>query len=126
MTAPQVILGNPLTAFENGVQLDLRAKLAIEFLKAPGMQFNGTLPAGLAKYALDIADELITQADARGWVIPVPDDDSLNAALRTHLRKNVRAQIYQQLQGQKIQQEEMPQVQTAPAGLHAVPPSKLS
>lgn len=104
------IFGNVLTQFDNGVQLDLRVKLAIEFLKAPSCQHGNTADATVT-YALALADSLVRQGQELNFIKPLPEDDQLSAPLRRHIRRNLRAQIYQQVAGQEIQREEMPHVQ---------------
>jgi len=98
-----------LQQFQNGVQLDLRVKLAIEFLKSPGAVWESPARAP-AHFALELADELITQAQARGWLKPLPEDNELNTPLRRHLERHVRAQVFSQVAGQRIGQEESPSV----------------
>jgi len=101
-------LGSVLSNFENGGQLDLRLRLAVDFIKAaPGLfTEHGIGPAR----ALDMASELLAEAERRGLLLPLPDDNGLNAPLRKHLERNVRAQIYQQAAAQRIAQEESPKV----------------
>lgn len=113
----ETYFGNVLTAFENGVQLDLRVKLAVDFLKAPHL-IDACAPADQAAHALQLADELLSQAQAAGWVKDLPDTDGLPAAARRHFTRMARAQVLQQLAGQKIGQEEMDsQIQRAPGTL---------
>ena len=47
--------GDVLQSFQNGVQLDLRVKLAIEFLKSPAFSGDGASPEGAATRALTLA-----------------------------------------------------------------------
>lgn len=109
MTAPHetLYLGDLGSSFQNGVQFDLRVKLAVEFLKAPGLTL-GADAAGAARFALSLADQLMSQADERGWLKPLPDDDSLNRQTRQHIKRSVRAQVYQQNVAQTIAAEEAP------------------
>ena len=101
--------GSPMTQFENGCQMGLRCKLAVEFLKAPGFRFE--FPAvECAKYALDLADEIITQSEAAGYLIPLPDDNGLSAPMRRHIERATRANAYQQVAQQRIAAEEQPQI----------------
>ena len=102
--------GNVLQSFENGVQLDLRVKLAVDFLKAPNMVTGSSAPVA-AGFALDLATELLAEAERRGLMKALPEGDELNGAVRAHIRRNVRAQVYQQLQAQRIGPEEQPAVQ---------------
>lgn len=112
MTAPASspalapLLGNALNQFENGCQLDLRVKLAIQFL-----QHNPSFTS--ADHALNVATDIIGLAQARGLLHELPETDELNAPMRRFIRQNVRAQVYQQVVGQKIGAEEAPHVQPA-------------
>jgi hypothetical protein len=97
--------GDVLQSFANGVQLDLRVKLAVDFLKSPAFQGAEANPEAAASRALTLATELLEQAQAAGLVKPLPDDDELNAAMKRHLSRNVRAQLYGQEAAQRIQGE---------------------
>ncbi len=123
MVIDHLYLGNVLSSFETGVQLDLRVKLAIEFLKSGNadgpvaygvkdeqLQLVQLTVAEKATYCLDLAETLISQAQERGLVKDLPDDDELTQPLRKHLRRAVRAQVYQQSSGPAIAAEESPVV----------------
>lgn len=117
----ETYFGDVLQSWNNGVQLDLRVKLAIEFLKSG--QLTATLgqvrplcpeeelAKVLAKHAIDLADALVTEAGSRGLVKDLPEDDELTQPMRRHIRRQMRAQIYGQVSGQKIASEEQPAVQ---------------
>ena len=105
--------GDVLGSWNNGVQLDLRVKLAIEFLKAHPAQGPATEAAG---YALDLADALIAESTTRGLMKDLPEDDELTQPMRRHIRRQMRAQIYGQVAGQKIAAEEQPSVQSVGNG----------
>jgi hypothetical protein len=107
-------LPNVLTAFEAGCMLDLRVRLAIEFLKT-----NTALTDGVQ--ALKIASDLCDEAEKRGFIMPLPDDDSLSRPLRMHLKRQVRAQSFQQGQAAVIGKEEAPKVLTAANSEHPAP-----
>lgn len=118
----ETYFGDVLQSWQNGCQLDLRVKLAIEFLKSG--QLTATLgqvrpmcseedlAKVLAKHAIDLADALVTEAGSRGLMKDLPESDELSAPMRSHIRRSVRAQIYQQVAAQKIGPEESPVVQT--------------
>jgi hypothetical protein len=109
--------GNVLSAFEGGLQLDIRARLAIEFLKGGSFGVEvASDPEQHAAYALDCAIEFVRLVEERGLTKPLPDDDELSVPLRTQLRRNTRAQIYSQIAGQKISVEEAPKLATAANG----------
>jgi hypothetical protein len=115
----ETYFGDVIGSYANGVQLDLRVKLAVDFLKAPGPLLN-TMPATpeeAAKQALDIADALIAEATKRGLVRSLPDTDELSAPMRKHIRRQVRAQIVGQVAGQTIMAEEQPSVMAGPVAV---------
>lgn len=112
------LFGNPLNAFDNGCELDLRAKLAIEFLKTPGLyslapqKFGDPVGSSeLATFALDLAAAVIDQAGDRGWVKPLAEDDQIPENVKREISRSVRATVHQQMEGQRIVQEEAPRVQ---------------
>lgn len=107
--------GDVLGSYANGVQLDLRVKLAVDFLKSPALQITGS-PQELAIYALTLATELLTLAEERGLVASLPDTDELSAPQRRHIRRQVRAQIAGQVASQQIGAEEAPHVQMNAGG----------
>ena len=111
-------LGNVLEAATSGCQLDFRFRIALELLKSPwaaGHEHQEE-PRLLSLAALTLASELVRQAEDQGLILPLPEDDGISAGLRAHIRRNLRAQAYQGVQGQKIAAEEMPQVAVAPNG----------
>jgi hypothetical protein len=113
-TELRTFFGNKLASFENGVQLDLRVKIAVDLIKGGAFNGQGLKPAEIAANAIDAACELFRLADERGLLKDLPDDDELTRQDRNHLRRAVRANIYQQVSGQKIAQEESPSISVAP------------
>jgi len=107
--------GDVLQSFQNGVQLDLRVRLAIEFLKSPAFSGDGASPEGAATRALTLADSLLEQAQASGLLKPLPEDSELNAPLRRHLERNARAQIFANLAAQRIGSEPAVALNSVPA-----------
>lgn len=107
----RLFFGNPLNQFENGIQLDLRVKLAADFIKAGSFGTGSAFT--IVKQSLDAADELVKQAIERGWTRDLPDTDDLSAPMRRFIRQNTRAQVYQQIVGQQIAEEEQPTVKRA-------------
>ena len=108
--------GDVLGSYANGVQLDLRVKLAVDFLKTPGPRLN-IMPSSAqqaAREALDLATELLTLAAERGLMAPLPDTDELSSPMRRHIRRQVRAQIVGQVATQEIAGEEAPKIATPP------------
>lgn len=121
--------GSALASFENGCQMDLTLKLAIEFLKASDLTVpyddtddNGDRKAAAqvmahrqAEFALLLANSLLTQAAEHGNLKPMPDHGELSAAEKRHVERSTRQQIYQQSHAPKWAEEEAPKVQTAGA-----------
>ena len=89
--------GNVLNAFEAGVQMDLRLRLAIDFLKSPGMFSPASMgdEGKLARSGLDLATALLDEAAARGLVKDLPDTGEINAATKRHIERGVSAQVHQ-------------------------------
>jgi hypothetical protein len=110
----ETYFGDVLQQFQNGVQMDLRVRLAIEFVKAaPAVFYPNSDGCENVSKALDMADELLSQGEARGWIKPLPEDNELNTSLRRHLERNVRAQAFSQAAGQRMAAEEAPSVAVA-------------
>jgi hypothetical protein len=103
MTEPMKYPPNPLTAFENGCMMDLRLRLAVEFVKASlASPIDCEVESEFVKQHLDLAEQLFDQAEERGWVQPMPDDNGhLSAGLRDHIERNVNAQVHQQTSMQR-------------------------
>jgi hypothetical protein len=116
-------LGNVLEAASSGCQLDFRFRIALELLKSPwaAAHEHQEEPRLLAASALSLASELVHQSEDQGLLLPLPEDDGITPALRAHIRRNLRAQAYQGVQGQKIAAEEMPKVEVAPPALRGLP-----
>jgi len=98
-------LGNVIDSFTNGVQLDLRVRLAVDFIR------NGKFTD--ADEALDCASRLLELAQQRGLLKPMPDTGELPVPFKRHVERAVRAQVLQQTLGQEILQENAPAVMPA-------------
>lgn len=110
---------NVLEGFGSGALLDLRARLAADFLKHSPMfgHLSSNAPtereraAEMSGFALMLADELLTQAEARGWVEPLPDDNGdLPPSLRAQARRTASFQALQQMEAQRFAQDEQARV----------------
>ena len=109
---------NALEGFGAGCLMDLRVRLAIEFLKhspmyAPTVGLPGTLldprclsPAEAAIHALGVATALLDVADERGLIEPLPEDGELSPELRAQAKRNASFQALQQIEGQRFMQNE--------------------
>jgi hypothetical protein len=111
---------NVLEGFGTGALLDLRVRFAMDLLKSPlfsnvvaeGVEFRDdiTTAGGIAEHALDIAVALLAQAENRGLVESLPDDDGLNRQLRLQAARTARYSVWQQLAGARVAAEEQPRV----------------
>lgn len=103
---------NVLEGFGNGCLLDLRVRIAIGLLeKSPLMGevvFSGELksPDEVAGYALDVATELLRQADERGLIEDLPEDEGLNSQVRKQAARTALYGTLQQIEGQKALADE--------------------
>lgn len=105
---------NVLEGFGSGALLDLRVRLAADFLKhSPlmGHAYSDARAADRAGFALDLADELLKQGAERGWVEPLPDDaGELPSDLRSQARRTGSYQAQQQLDANRHAQDEQSRV----------------
>ena len=117
--------GDVLQSWANGVQLDLRVRLAVDWLKGgllvpdkDGRPFDlGKEHAhDVVRFALDLSTELIEQAKLRGLLVDLPEHDELSAAHRKHLRRAARAGVLSQVYGGEMVREEAPGVAVPNAG----------
>lgn len=106
---------NVLEAFGSGCLLDLRVRLAADFLKHSPMfgeipthsEGPDGLPREFACFALDLATALLSEADRRGLIEPIPEDNGdLDAPLRAQAKRTASYQALQQLEAQKFVQDE--------------------
>jgi hypothetical protein len=96
-----------LTSFANGAVLDLRLRTAIDMVRtspALAKAAEATLDADdklyaqkLVALALDIADALMAQGKARGWVAAMPDTADLSVPVKKHLARQANVQVESQL-----------------------------
>lgn len=103
--------GDVLGSYANGVQLDLRVKLAVDFLKSPWAAQHSTNAKSLVAAALALSTELLEQASALDLIASLPDTNELSAPMRRHIERATRAQIAGQVAAQGLAVEEQPKVQ---------------
>lgn len=105
---------NVLEGFGSGALLDLRVRLAADFLKHSPLMwhtYSDARAADRAGFALDLADELLKQGAERGWVEPLPDDaGELPSDLRSQARRTGSYQAQQQLDANRHAQDEQSRV----------------
>jgi hypothetical protein len=132
---------NVLEGFANGCLLDLRVRMAADLLKSP--MFSGTfnemsqafiegavnehdmfrLPETTAKFALDVACELVALAESKGLLDPLPDDKEIDDVLRAQASRTAQYSVIQQLAGQKFAEDEAARVSRVGA-VYDIPRSK--
>ena len=114
-----------VNALGDGALMDLRMKLAIQLLQAPGFLHNvfdpelaaippkqppqtHHSPGSAAFLALETAEALYAQAKTRGWIEPLPVDAALPpgevACAQRGAELQVRAQLHANKIGQDIQE----------------------
>lgn len=134
-------LGNVLESFSAGAQSDLRFRLAVELMKAHSPHqlprsesadrltlgdFSVQSPVEYATFWLETARSLVDQCTELGLLMAMPEDDSLSAPMRAHLRRAARANVYQQIASQEIAQDEQKPALQRAAALPLNGPGKLS
>jgi hypothetical protein len=105
--------GDLFADYAQGVQLDIRAKIATDLAKALLTNPN-VKPEALAEGCAAMADELLKEFAERGWLKDLPVDGQLPMDARKHLERVTRAQALQQSVGPRLMSEESPVV--APSG----------
>ena len=115
---------NVLEGFGNGAILDLRVRMANDFIKSP--LFEGLsealaedqivdLPKIVARFALDLAEEITSIAAERGWLVELPEGGELPQFLKDQAKCTASYQVLQQLEGQRFAASEQNRVlPTAP------------
>lgn len=97
MSEQKLYRQNVLDGFPNGCLLDLRVRLAVDILKNRAMT---------AVEALDLTTALLAEAEARGLIDALPEDDGLNAQVRRQAGRIARFNVEQQAAGGRISREE--------------------
>ena len=97
--------GNPFTDYEIGVQLDFRVKVALDLLKTRQTPMRECSRADV-HIAYEMADEFMKQAQTRGYLKSLPEEDDLTQRERRHLRRQARWQVAGQVAAQSIGTEE--------------------
>ena len=103
---------NALEGFGAGCLMDLRVRLAIEFLKhspmytSPSTDVPLISPSEAALHALTAATALLDIAEQRGLIEPLPEDGDLSPELRAQAKRNASFQALQQIEGQRFVQLE--------------------
>lgn len=120
--SPMKLQHNDLDGFQFGGNFDMRVRFAMQLLTSPMFQgrtlvSSGKTPSkgvvqvvtadpqyeGSATLALDIASELFDVAEQRGLITEITGDE-LDERIKSHFRRVVAAQLYQQHEGQRQQE----------------------
>ncbi|HUP07672.1 MAG TPA: hypothetical protein VMU47_11005 [Caldimonas sp.] len=122
----ETYFGNVLSAIERGAQMDLRVHIAVDIVKSPIIQEfagqkltnMGYIETGeLAAFALDLADQLVSQAASRGWVKPMPETGDIPASLKRHIERSVSAGLHQALEQNRAARDHSPMGLATPGGM---------
>lgn len=118
---------NVLEGFGNGAILDLRVRMANDFIKSPALPAlhaeltrimedeKCSAAKALALFALDLAEEITAIAEDRGWVAPLPEGGELPQFLKDQAKCNASYNVLQQLEGARFAASEQNRVlPTAP------------
>jgi hypothetical protein len=134
---------NPLTSFDNGCLMDLRARMAINLLTSPAggeivnnltntlfanwaardtnltdAEMTGPIGELTAKMVFAICENFMAEGERRGLIQPLPDENEpLSEELQAHLARHAYAQFLGSKMLQDIAQAHAPKV-ARPAGLN--------
>lgn len=116
MPPPIKYPNNILESFGTGALLDLRVRMAIGFLNTSPIFSNvqhsrseeelDRLPKQCALMALDLATELMAEAERRGLVEPIPESDEIGDQLRKQAKRSASYNALMQIEGNKFIQAE--------------------
>ena len=97
---------NPLDSFRQGVVLDMRVKLAIDLLTHSPMFTNveGLSTKQVTTLALDVATELVAEADRRGLLEDL-DSPAAMARMKEHIKRSVEFQMAQASETRRAQEQ---------------------
>jgi hypothetical protein len=124
-------------AFTQGVRLDLRARMAADFLRSsPAVRAYAeeavktcgdgkVVASATAGFALDLAEALMSESEKRGLVAPMPEGAELDAPTKKQAARMGRFGALQQIGGHREMQEAQAG-QVAVAGAGAMPPGQRS
>jgi hypothetical protein len=95
-----------INSLPQGCITDFRVAIAIELLKSGAVPLahdpNALNPA---VRALDLAEDLMVEAELRGLVQPLPIDSELPAHEIAHVQRNAGAQVVAQMHQQRVATE---------------------
>lgn len=102
--AAPLYLQSALDAYPQGVVLDFRVRIALDLLKsspryAAQPHADGPeawAPDEVVQDALAVADELVSQGAAAGWVRPLPPDAELAPAVRAQAERIAAFEFHKQ------------------------------
>lgn len=88
---------NELDSFQVGLLMDFRVKIALELIKAPSFNLYHSSARDSTAFALELANELMSQAAELGWIEPLDDEAKLSERAKKHARRTGAFQVNQQL-----------------------------
>lgn len=110
---------NELDGFQNGCNMDLRARIALNLLQHSPIfhrmlpdnpQGFGLIPKEMVTAACDLAEELLRQSKERGWIEAFPADGELTDRLREQGKRAATFSAVQQIEGAKAMHNEQARV----------------
>ena len=113
-----------INSLNDGAQLDVRFRLAQHLLATPGfLRYAASLPhsddsrtahgaARVAEIACQLAEQLWTEGESRGWVETLSMSATLSGPERKAVERTTAANVHGQLHRQKLAQESQPSVMT--------------
>jgi hypothetical protein len=115
---PMLYPHNALEGFGNGCILDLRVRLALNFLQhspryAAVSGDDGVdifSPSHAASDALDLATALLAESERRELIAPIDLTGELDESIRAQAKRLARFQVLQQIEAQKAAQAEQSRV----------------
>lgn len=124
---------NPLTSFDNGCLMDLRARMAVNLLTSPagaeivkhivplatdGPEWSGNIGRTVSMVVYAICENFMAEGERRGLIQPLPDENEpLSEELQAHLARHAYAQFLGSKMLQDIAQAHAPKV-ARPAGMN--------
>jgi hypothetical protein len=101
--------GNVLNALNDGCVMDLRVRLAIQFIVGgmipvpPGPDCVLAEPSqAVAFFALDVAERLVALGVERGYIAAMPEGHEIPGVVKSQVKRSAEAQAIAQHHGAKV------------------------
>lgn len=99
-----------LNSLTDGVHLDMRAKMAEQFLRTPGLvsrfRQNGATADETVRFVFDLSQSFYDEAERRGLLQELPGHADLPTSEEMHVRRQAAAQVIGQLHANSVVQKE--------------------